>query len=71
MAWKENFWYDEKSLKKVRQAMEALGLPGTGGSDAHQVQAIGSCVTLFANEIPMEEEFIREIRAGRIQAEKR
>jgi len=55
----------------VRQAMETLGLPGTGGSDAHQVQAVGSCVTLFAVEIRSEEDFIREIRAGRIQAEKR
>ena len=63
--------HDEESLKKVRQAMETLGLPGTGGSDAHQVQAVGSCVTLFAVEIRSEEDFIREIRAGRIQAEKR
>ncbi len=50
--------------------MTKLGLPGTGGSDAHQVHAIGSCVTIFENEVRSEEDFIREIRAGRIQAKK-
>lgn len=62
--------HDEESLQKVRQAMTKLGLPGTGGSDAHQVHAIGSCVTIFENEVRSEEDFIREIRAGRIQAKK-
>jgi hypothetical protein len=62
--------HDEESLQKVRQAMTKLGLPGTGGSDAHQIQAIGSCVTIFENEVRSEEDFIREIRAGRIQAKK-
>jgi len=45
-----------------------LGLPGTGGSDAHQVYEIGMCLTLFENEVKNEEDLIREIRAGRIQA---
>jgi hypothetical protein len=51
--------------------MKRLGLPGTGGSDAHQVHDIGRCVTVFKNEVCGEENFIREIRAGNIQAEKR
>lgn len=63
--------HDEESLEKVRRAMEKLGLPGTGGSDAHQVQAIGSCVTIFTKEVRSEEDFIREIKAGNIHAEKR
>jgi len=62
--------HDEESLQKVRQAMEKLGLPGTGGSDAHQVHVIGACVTLFENEVRSEEDFIREVRAGHIQAKK-
>ncbi len=60
--------HDEEAITKVRQAMEKLGLPGTGGSDAHQVHEIGACLTLFENEVRNEEGFIREIRAGRIQA---
>ena len=63
--------HDAASLTKVREAMKDLGLPGTGGSDAHQVHDIGRCVTVFKNKVWGEEDFIREIRAGNIQAEKR
>jgi predicted metal-dependent phosphoesterase TrpH len=60
--------HDEEAITKVRQAMEKLGLPGTGGSDAHQVHEIGTCLTLFEKEVRNEEDFIRQIRDGRIQA---
>jgi predicted metal-dependent phosphoesterase TrpH len=63
--------HDAESLTKVRQAMKKLGLPGTGGSDAHQVHDIGCCVTVFKNKVCGEEDFIWEIRAGNIQAQKR
>jgi len=59
--------HDEEALSKVRLAMEKLDLPGTGGSDAHQVHEIGMCLTLFENEVKNEEDLIREIRSGRIQ----
>jgi len=59
--------HDEEALAKVRRAMEKLSLPGTGGSDAHQVHEIGAYLTLFENEVRGEEDFIREIRARRIQ----
>jgi hypothetical protein len=60
--------HDEEALSKVRLAMEKLGLPGTGGSDAHQVHEIGTYLTVFENEVKNEEDLIREIRAGRIRA---
>jgi len=60
--------HDEEALMKVRQAMEKLGLPGTGGSDAHQIHEISVCVTVFEKEVSCEEDFIRELRAGRIKA---
>ncbi len=63
--------HDEEALEKVRRAMEVLGLPGTGSSDAHKVQAVGSYVTIFENPVQSEEDFIREIRAGRVRGEKR
>ncbi len=63
--------HNELALGKVRKAMRDLGLPGTGGSDAHKIFAVGSCVTLFENKILGEEDFIREIRSGKIRAGKR
>jgi hypothetical protein len=51
--------------------MDDLGLPGTGGSDAHKILNIGSCVTVFESQVNNEADFLREIRAGRIRAEKR
>ena len=62
--------HNERALAKVRKAMEELGLPGTGSSDAHKIFEVGSFVTLFENEIQGEEDFIREIRGGRIGAGK-
>jgi predicted metal-dependent phosphoesterase TrpH len=63
--------HDERALKKVRTAMKKMGCPGTGGSDSHKLFDVGTCVTRFENEIRNEEDFIREIRLGHIQAEKR
>jgi hypothetical protein len=62
--------HNERALAKVRKAMEDLGLPGTGSSDAHKIFEIGSFVTLFENEVRTEKDFIHEIRKGNIRAEK-
>lgn len=40
------------------------GLPGTGGSDAHQVSHLGKCVTVLENDVANEEELIRELWRG-------
>jgi len=63
--------HGEAAMKKVRRAMDALNIPGTGGSDAHKILQVGTCVTVFENPARNEDEFLREIRAGRIRAEKR
>ena len=63
--------HNERALGKIRKAMEDLGLPGTGSSDAHKIFEVGSFVTLFENEIRTEEDLIREIRKGNIRAEKK
>ncbi|MCK7507136.1 MAG: PHP domain-containing protein [Desulfobacterales bacterium] len=62
--------HSDLAMKKVKKAMEELKIPGTGGSDAHKIFNIGSHVTLFENRITCEEDFIREIRSGRVSAEK-
>ncbi len=41
-----------------------LGLPGTGGSDAHSTVGLGACATVFENPITSEEDLVRELRAG-------
>jgi predicted metal-dependent phosphoesterase TrpH len=62
--------HNERALAKVRKAMEELGLPGTGSSDAHKIFEVGSFVTFFENEVRGEEDFLREIRGGKIKAGK-
>ncbi len=44
---------------------ERFGLKGTGASDAHKLEDIGTFATDFERPIRCLEEFIREIRAGR------
>ena len=47
---------------------QLMGMPGTGGSDAHQVSDIGRCATQFFRRIESIEELIAELRAGRFRA---
>ena len=41
-----------------------LGVPATGGSDAHLVSAIGKCMTKFAGSILNESDLVWELRSG-------
>ena len=41
---------------------------GTGGSDAHVVSAIGSCMTQFGGEVRSEADLVELLRKGRFQA---
>ncbi|MDY6795174.1 MAG: PHP domain-containing protein [Actinomycetota bacterium] len=43
---------------------EELGLPGTGGSDAHAIWQVGKCITVFENDIHSQEELLAELRKG-------
>ena len=42
-----------------------LGLPVTGGSDAHSHHGLGRCVTVFQDPVRSEEEFLAALRARR------
>jgi len=57
---------DENEM--ARKVAEKLGLPGTGGSDAHRVDEIGTYVTVFEKEIESEIELVQELHAGRFKA---
>jgi hypothetical protein len=52
----------------ARKVAEKLGLPGTGGSDAHRVDEVGTWVTVFEKEIESEIELVQELHAGRFRA---
>jgi hypothetical protein len=54
-------------LEQAEDLARVLGLPVTGGSDAHRTGAIGRTVTEFARSVRNEEELVREIRAGRVR----
>ena len=57
---------DENEM--ARKVAEKLGLPGTGGSDAHRVDEVGAWVTVFEKEIESEIELVQELHAGRFKA---
>ena len=41
-----------------------LGLPVTGGSDAHSVHGLGKFVTEFRDEVTSEQEFLKALHSG-------
>ncbi len=57
---------DENDM--ARKVAAKLGLPGTGGSDAHRVDEVGNWLTVFENEIQNERELVQELHAGRFTA---
>jgi histidinol phosphatase-like PHP family hydrolase len=58
---------DEENDMAARVAAR-LGLPGTAGSDAHEVDEIGRWMTDFEREIENEQQLVEELRAGRFSA---
>ena len=59
---------DENDM--ASKVADKLGLPGTGGSDAHRVDEIATWVTVFENEINNEKELLQELHAGRFYAQR-
>ena len=60
---------DENDM--ARKVAKKLGLPGTGGSDAHRVDEIATWITVFEKNIENEQELLEELHAGRFRAENR
>ncbi len=52
---------DNEMAEKVA---EKLGMPGTGGSDAHVLDDVGRFVTIFEGDIADEQELVDALRAG-------
>lgn len=54
----------EDNLRAVNAAKQ-MNIPITGGSDAHTVEELGTCVTVFEEAINSEKDFIEQLKAGR------
>jgi hypothetical protein len=50
------------------EVSQILGIPGTGGSDAHSITGIGAFATGFEQEVDSPERFLEELHAGRFEA---
>lgn len=59
----------EPENEMARKVAERLGLLAVAGSDAHRLDEVGRCVTLFEREIYTEKELIKELRARRFTTE--
>jgi predicted metal-dependent phosphoesterase TrpH len=57
---------DENDM--ARKVSEKLGIPGTGGSDAHRIDDVGKWLTVFDKEIQDENQLVEELHAGRFRA---
>lgn len=59
--------HNQAAREKVRAAADALGIPVTGGSDAHEIYDLGANATRFQVRLNTIEDLIAEIRAGRVE----
>ncbi len=55
----------EKENELAGQVAEKLGLLKTAGSDAHELGALGTWVTIFEKDLDTESDFLCELKAGR------
>jgi predicted metal-dependent phosphoesterase TrpH len=51
-----------------RRLCDLMGMPGTAGTDSHDIADIGRCATYFERTIHDERDLIRELKAGRFYA---
>jgi len=58
---------DENDM--ARKVAQKLGLPGTGGSDAHRVDEVATWITVFEKDIGNEQELLEELHGGRFKVE--
>ena len=56
---------NEKENGLAQEVGKLLSLELAGGSDAHNLEEVGRCVTIFEREINTGRELIAELKAGR------
>jgi predicted metal-dependent phosphoesterase TrpH len=60
--------YDQESRRLAQKAQEAMQIAGIGGSDAHDLSAVGLCRTVFSRIVRDVPSLCQEIRARRLLA---
>jgi len=58
---------DENEM--AHEVAQTLNLPGTGGSDAHRVDELGTWTTVFEKNIENEQQLLEALHAGSFRAE--
>lgn len=56
--------HDHRAIEVAAQLAEALGLPVTGGSDAHRVEDVGRCATRFPDSVGDPAGIVEALRKG-------
>lgn len=59
--------HDEEARRKVKVAAGTLGIPMTGGSDAHELYHVGVCCTRFNKRVASMQDLVEAIRQGDIE----
>jgi predicted metal-dependent phosphoesterase TrpH len=59
--------HNEEAHRKVRSLARALGIPMTGGSDAHELAQVGAHATRFFKPVATVEHLVAEIRAANLE----
>lgn len=57
-------WLDRRYVEDAERIARALGLPGTGGSDAHQAHRIMACYTEIEGPVAGTADLVAALRAG-------
>jgi len=63
--WNGN-WSDERYVTAAQRVADDLGLPATGGSDAHRVERIGRCTTEIDREVASTADVVAAIKSGAV-----
>lgn len=58
---------DREQNREALELAQCLCLPSVGGSDAHLVDHVGKCVTVFEGDFSSEEELVTALRKGRYE----
>lgn len=60
-----------REIQATQKAAGLLGKKGTGGSDAHSILSVGSCVTVFDYPVENEAQLVSQLRMGSFHAKKK
>ena len=63
--WNGN-WTAPRYVDTAARLADTLGLPATGGSDAHRVERVGRCATEVEGDVGSTADVVAAIKAGAV-----